>query len=636
MANERYKIIKLMEHKEWLKDAPIKVDKSQILFDTQKNTTLLQIKMFNLSSKSIKSVFLDVVCYDNENKNVESLTDVAYLMIEAEPQTVFGDKKPILLESLQIESVEITIGKVIFADGSVWNNYDREKGIILGEQKVINHNDSLYEQINREFIGINSKPYYWFENSEDYWRCTCGQTNSHTASKCGYCGIEKSWIEKHLNKEYLLEEDKKYQEALVLQKIQEDDFKQKQAEEALILKRQEEALIAEKNKNKKRLIKRALIVMGIFLVAIGASKGYENIISPMITYNKAMGLYNNKDFDKAVEAFSSMQGYKNSEDMITKSIYQNGIKLLDSGEYESSLEQFKQVETYEDAKKYIIECHYNIGNELINNSKWNEAIDHLTISKDYEDSYNKIQECYFQIANGYLFDKKWEEALTTYKKIDSKAITEDLNASISEAYYQYGLFYATDQLWDKALDCMNQAIRNGEYKDARSLIDVYNNNIKENELLKQYNEAIKFEEEGRLDLAYDIYKTLSANYKDCGERMNRISGYINLCGQYEGEIDYNAKTMKDSGYRAFLTKAVVTITFDNNIPIINISTGPVGKSPEDFKDKLQNMPITKVVEGSYGWHSSKTVMRFTNGILYKDYYADINSSVSSILKFKKL
>lgn len=636
MANERYKIIKLMEHKEWLKDAPIKIEKSQLLFDTQKNTTLLQIKMFNLSSKYIKSVFLDLVCYNNENNNVEELTDVAYLMIEAEPQTVFGDKKPILLKSLQVESVEIIISKVIFLDGSVWNNNDREKGILLEEQKIIDHNNTLYEQIKREFTGTNIDPFYWFENNEDYWRCTCGQTNGISALKCGYCGIEKSWIEKHLEKEYLLEMDKKYHEALLLQKRQEEESKQKLAEEALIIKKQKEDFIAEENKNRKKFISSGLIVLSSFIIVIGAIKGYEKVISPMITYRNAMLFYNNKDYDKAVEVFSNMQGYKNSEDMITKSIYQNGIKLLESSEYESSLEQFKRVEEFEDASKYIIECHYNIGKELMRNNKWQEAMDHLTISKDYEDSYNKIQECYFQIANNYILDKKWEDALNTYKKIDADAIKEDLNAAISEAYYQYGLYYATNQLWDKALDCMIQAISNGEYKDAKSLIDVYNNNIKENELLAQYDEAIGFEADGRLDLAYNTYKTLSANYKDCGERMNRISGYINLCGNYEGEIEYNARTMKDSGYKAFITKAEVTITFENDIPIINILITSYKNSGERYIGKLQNMPITYVKDYSSGFSSSKTVFRFTKGILYRDWYLDKDSHVSTILKFKKL
>jgi len=478
MEKERYKIIKLVEHKEWLKDAPIKIEKSQLLFDTEKNTTLLQIKMFNLSEKIIKSVYLDVNCFDDTNEFIKAITDVTYLVLEAQPQTDFGDRQPVPLESLQVASVEIIISKVIFTDGTVWNNSDKEAGIILAEQEVIDHNDDLYEQIKREFIGKKTIPCYWFENSENFWRCTCGQANSNDVLTCGYCGIEKAWLEKHLNKDYLLKQSRRYQEAELLQKKKEEEYIQKKAEEELIIKKQEEELIAEKNKNTKRMIKKVIIAISVFIAIIAANEGYKNVLSPLISYNKAMSLYDNKDYGEAIEIFSNMNGYRNSQEMITRSIYQYGIKLLESGEYESALQQFGKVESYEDTSKYIIECNYNIGSKLMNDKKWEEAVDHLFISKKYEDSYNKIHECFFQIANSYMLDKDWGKALDAYNKVDGKAITEDLNAAISEAYYQYGLSFASDLMWDKAIWCMKHALSNGEYKDAKSLLETYRSKFK--------------------------------------------------------------------------------------------------------------------------------------------------------------
>jgi len=44
MTNERYKILKLTEHKEWLAESPVKIEKGQLLFDNQSNKTILQIK----------------------------------------------------------------------------------------------------------------------------------------------------------------------------------------------------------------------------------------------------------------------------------------------------------------------------------------------------------------------------------------------------------------------------------------------------------------------------------------------------------------------------------------------------------------------------------------------------------------
>lgn len=633
MEKERYKIIKLVEHKEWIKDAPIKIDKSQLLFDTEKNTTLLQIKMINLSEKTIKSVYVDVNCFDDTNKFIKAITDVTYLLIEAQPQTDFGDKQPVLLESLQIARVEIFISKVIFTDGMVWNNFGKETGIILGEQEVIDHNNELYEQVKREFIGKKTPPCYWFESSEDYWRCTCGQANSHKALICGCCGLEKAWLEKHLNKDYLLEQASRYQEAELQQRKKEEEYNQKKAEEELRIKKQQQDLIAQRNIKVKKITQKIMIAISLMVVIIVANAGYKNILKPLFTYNKAMSLFDNKDYGEAIEAFSNMSGYKNSQEMVTKSIYQYGIKLFESGEYEPALQQFSRVESYEDTGKYIIECHYNIGSKLMNDKKWEEAVDHLFISKKYEDSYNKIHECFFQIANSYMIDKEWKKALDAFNKVDGKAITEDLNAAISEAYYQYGLSYASASMWDEAISCMKHSLSNGEYKDAKSLIDTYRYNIEGNKLLSQYDEAIKFEENGRLDLAYNIYNALTADYKDCGQRMNKIKDYINLCGEYKGEVEYFAKTMQPTNYIASLSKAEIAITFDHDIPVINITISSAGGSV-NYKDELQNMPISDINES--GISNSKTVIRFTRGILYKDYYVYKDSQVTTILKFKKL
>ena len=44
---------------------------------------------------------------------------------------------------------------------------------------------------------------------------------------CGYCGIEKAWLEKHLNKDYLLKQSRRYQEAELLQRKKEEEYIQK-------------------------------------------------------------------------------------------------------------------------------------------------------------------------------------------------------------------------------------------------------------------------------------------------------------------------------------------------------------------------------------------------------------------------
>ena len=679
MGIERYKIIRTFEHKDWLKDAPIKIEKSQLLLDTLINHTVLQIKMFNLSDEIIRSVYLDINCFDDAMDYVKSLVDINYLSVDVKPQSNFGDRQPIILESLQIANVEIIIKKVVFTDGAVWRNDDKKVGISLPEQLLINTQDVLYEQIVREFKGKNTKPYYWIENNEDNWRCTCGQANSWTTVKCGYCGTEKDWLEKHLNKDYLIEEDREYQEKELMRKKKELEEKHIKAEEEKRVKEEKtrrdqeaekhkEELRIQNEFKKKKLIRIIIIVLSFCAVVIVAGIAYKNILSPYITYNKALHLYEDEKYEdasevfidiigyknskqmlidsnylnakqiyesehyeKSINAFKALGNYKDSEDMTIQSIYNYGIKLLESGDYSFALTQFSEVETYADTDEYINECHYQIGYELSNDKNWEEAIKEFTISKNHKDSYNKIQECYFQIANTFMHDEDWDNAIKEYEKIDINAIDEDVNTAISSAYYQYGLYYAANLSWNKAIDCMNMAISKDAYKDAKSLIADYNDILKKNELAADYNEAIKFEENGRLDLAYNIYKKLPDDYEDCSDRMNRIMKYINYCGEYEGVAEYSAKTMEKQPYKASNSTAIVTITFEKSEPVINIIIeGNI--SSDNYKGKLKDMPISVIEEGSF---ESKIVIRFSDGILYRDWYID-NTTRTTILKFKKI
>lgn len=702
MGNERFKIIKVFEHREWLKDAPVKVEKSQLLFDTKKDQTILQIKLFNLSDSIIRSVYLNINCFDDAMDYIMSLVDITYLSVDAKPQSNFGDRQPVILKSSQVANVEIIISKVVFTDDTVWRNEDKNIGLLLPEQLQINTQDNLYEQIIREFDGMSVRPCYWIESNEEYWRCTCGQANSLTVIKCGYCGIEKKWLNKHLNKDYLFEENRKYQEAKLLREKKEAEDKIKKDEEEKAAKADKERRDQEEKKRKeelriknvlkkKRFIKRTILIFGFSVISILAFIIYKKILTPHISYSNAMQLFEEKRFEEASEVFYKLIGYKDSdimyldseygyaeqlygnenyenaikkfkalgdyknsedmyidswygyakqfydseqyenaikefmelddykdsEDMVIKSIYNYGKLLLSSGDYSSALIKFSEVKTYADTENYISECHYKMGIELCKDKSWEEAIKEFTIIKNYKDSYYQIQKCHFQIAYNFMSNEEWNSAIDEYKKIDANAIDEDISVAISEAYYQSGLSNADNLSWDEAVNCMNMAITNGDYKNAKSLIVDYNDTIKNNKLASDYNEAVKLEKGGRLDLAYNIYKELPDDYEDCSKRINNIKKYVSYCGEYEGVAKYFKKTKEDTDISG--DRPLVTITFEDGEPIINVSFKTYN-GYDDYKGKLKDMPITDV----YGAppFEMKTVIRYSSGKLYRDWYID--------------
>ncbi len=212
MANERYKIIKTSQHKKWLVGSPVKIEKSQLLFDNHSNKVILQLKLFNLSDKIIKSVYLDIDCYDDALDFLSSINDCAIQGVDAMPQSHFGEHHPIILESSKTTNVKVIISKVVFVGGSVWRNDEKYLGGDLPEQKIIDPQDPLLEQIARECNKKGIKPIYWLEENDAYWRCICGQPNTNDLLRCGYCKADKEWL-KQLDKDYLSEANARFMEA---------------------------------------------------------------------------------------------------------------------------------------------------------------------------------------------------------------------------------------------------------------------------------------------------------------------------------------------------------------------------------------------------------------------------------------
>ncbi len=296
MGESRYRIIKTKVHKEWLSDCPIKVEKSQLLFDTKENAIVLQIKMFNLSDNQIKSVFLNISTYDESMNFIQKKSDVAFLALNAIGQSVFGDRTPIVLDSLQVYTVDIIIKKVVFNNDNVWNNFEEKIGVELPEQRRINTFDELYNQVIREINGRCIRSDYWFENKDTYWRCTCGQTNSNEKNKCGYCKADKEWLEKHFDRQYLSEKNEKYKEVEFMCKKKADE--ETKIKEQLIRQELEEEI---KKKKKTKLIKQIVLTTSIIFAIVIWLFVYNSM-----QFDKALQLYNEGDYKRAANIANSI------------------------------------------------------------------------------------------------------------------------------------------------------------------------------------------------------------------------------------------------------------------------------------------------------------------------------------------
>lgn len=141
MAEKTYKIVKRTEY-ENRGGAPVYIDTSEVLRDSDKRKTVMKLKLFNNCGKTVKSVYFNAGCFDSDLNLCMQLKNVPYINVDAQPSTVFGNSQVVEIPNIT-RSVFVEVSRILFDDGSTWVNENQE----LDEDIV--SEDALGEDWNR-------------------------------------------------------------------------------------------------------------------------------------------------------------------------------------------------------------------------------------------------------------------------------------------------------------------------------------------------------------------------------------------------------------------------------------------------------------------------------------------------------
>lgn len=313
----RYKIIKTGENILRMNACPIYAEKYHILLDTKTNTNVLQIKFKNTNSKNIKSIFLNIDCFDDSKDFLCTLDDVAYVGLNIKKRQTFGDKQAINTNKNIIGNIKIKVLKVVFTDESVWRNEsDKYLEEIPKPTDAKQHFGVFYNQYVRECRKSHINYNYAYTDYDNFWQCSCGQPNDKDSEICFNCNKEKEVLEKVSNINYLEDEDIKFQEAEKQRLIAE----QQQEKQRLIAEEQEKKIAEEENK-KQKIIKRKqrnkkifkicsvlIIFLGVYALCSFVYKTYQ--------YDKAIQYMENGKNSEAVNIFYKIGDFKNLQNKV--------------------------------------------------------------------------------------------------------------------------------------------------------------------------------------------------------------------------------------------------------------------------------------------------------------------------------
>ena len=319
--------------------APVVVAAGALLKDNRNGNIIVQLKIQNICSKTIKAVTLKITSIDTVGRTLGEETEYQYLDLNVKRNEFFGQQVPIIVPNEQTRSYSVKVTEAAFDDNTVWAGNEiwepLEKSDPI-EKKIAN--GELARQYRIKY-GKNSK--YLLKQDRDLWFCTCGAINHESELSCCSCHIDRKKLE-----ELDVDALKKECDARL-----EDERKERERKQA-------EAAVEAKKKQKK--IK--MIVVGVAAAVAVAAVGVviKDNLNKKKLYNQGLALLEDGKYDDSIALLESLNGYKDSKEQIIYAEYQKAVKYEKSGEYEEALALYEELGDYEDSKEKYKEVQYKL------------------------------------------------------------------------------------------------------------------------------------------------------------------------------------------------------------------------------------------------------------------------------------
>ncbi len=195
----------------------------------------------------------------------------------------------------------------------------------------------------------------------------------------------------------------------------------------------ETTLTPKKKGNKAKIIIPVVIII-IAIIVVNAVRFVPGYIAET-RYNSALELIENKNYTDAIEIFTELGAYEDSQEKIKECKYQNALLLIDAEDYTEAKALLEELKGYNtDIETKIQICDYSIAKQYLEKGKYDKAQELFTALKDYGDSKDMIKECSYRKALSLIEGKKYEDAITILSDIKKYS---DSAEKINEAKYLY-------------------------------------------------------------------------------------------------------------------------------------------------------------------------------------------------------
>ena len=414
--------------------APVVIAQGFLLKDHEKETLLAQLKLKNISRQIVSGVKLSLVPVDENGGALADKMTYAYQNLSAARDEFFGQKSAVIVSAAQATGFLAAVVEVTFADETKWTADPDAEWTTLPQQKdllsLLQNDEEMVKQYQMEYT-----PQAKFQPviDRDVWCCTCGAVNAREETDCHVCGCSLDALSKVdfrvLNAKKLARLEGKEEEPLEFNGVIPDDYddseekkrKKKEKKEQKKNLTKEEKKAAKKaakeekkaaKKKKKKAGKIIAILLVLVVLGVGGYFGY-GYYSLESAYQTAVSQMNSGEYEAAIEGFSKLGDYRDSQDNIKNTKYLQAVAMVDQSRYEEAIAQFQSLGDYQDCASQIQKARYLYATMLAEQANYKEAINLFKALDGYEDAKIQLATLYKKGVT-FVKEEKFDAAIEIF------------------------------------------------------------------------------------------------------------------------------------------------------------------------------------------------------------------------------
>jgi len=176
--------------------------------------------------------------------------------------------------------------------------------------------------------------------------------------------------------------------------------------------------------------------------------------------------------------------------------YELAIKQYKSQNYAEAIENFTELQDYKESEAYIEICTYELGKQKLESGDYDKAYDILEEISYYKDTKELLANSRFKRAKQYLANDDYDTAIDLVEDIGAY---KNYDSYLSEIYYNYGVHLYNSGNYDKATQFFSKSDQ------------TYST---QNKYLAQYFSAVKQANSGNYLGAYKGFQSISGATHD--------------------------------------------------------------------------------------------------------------------------